>query len=213
MACRSCGSAHKHWLRQARSFSHTATCLLPAACCLPFWQGPKDTPFEGGTFELCLKVPEQYPLVPPKVHYVTRVFHPNVHFKTGEICLDILNNAWSPAWTLHSVCQAVLALMSDSAPDSPLNCDAGALLLLFVAPMRPGGACACGCSLWPSRNPTHCLCVLLLPQATCCAAATCVATTAWPRCTPLSMRCLDPRRPAPVVPRRCSSPAGRSTCS
>ena len=48
--------------------------------------------------------------------------------QTGEICLDILKNAWSPAWTLQSVCQAIVALMSDSAPDSPLNCDAGNLL-------------------------------------------------------------------------------------
>ncbi|KXZ45574.1 hypothetical protein GPECTOR_53g160 [Gonium pectorale] len=90
--------------------------------------GPKDTPFEGGQFELVINVPEQYPLQPPSVRYRTRIFHPNVHFKTGEICLDILKNAWSPAWTLHSVCQAVLALMSDPAPDSPLNCDAGNLL-------------------------------------------------------------------------------------
>ena len=105
-----------------------------------------------------LKVPEQYPLVAPNVRFKTKIFHPNVHFKvgtifaiwllsdsifadlclsykpeanalqTGEICLDILKNAWSPAWTLQSVCQAIVALMSDSAPDSPLNCDAGNLL-------------------------------------------------------------------------------------
>ena len=73
-------------------------------------------------------MPEQYPLVPPAVRFATRVFHPNVHFKSGEICLDILKGAWSPAWTLQSVCQAVLALLSDPAPDSPLNCDAGNLL-------------------------------------------------------------------------------------
>ena len=44
-------------------------------------QGPADTPFEGGTFELLLNVPEQYPLAPPSVRYRTKIFHPNVHFK------------------------------------------------------------------------------------------------------------------------------------
>jgi len=90
--------------------------------------GPGKTPYEGGVFVLDIKVPDQYPLVPPIVYFRTKMFHPNVHFKTGEICLDILKTAWSPAWTLHSTCQAILALMSDAAPDSPLNCDAGNLL-------------------------------------------------------------------------------------
>ncbi|KAG1662319.1 hypothetical protein FOA52_011477 [Chlamydomonas sp. UWO 241] len=110
----------------------TGILLIPNEANLFVWKGllagPKDTPYEGGTFELSITVPEQYPLLPPAVRFRTKIFHPNVHFKTGEICLDILKSAWSPAWTLTSVCQAILALMSDSAPDSPLNCDAGNLL-------------------------------------------------------------------------------------
>ncbi|GAX85001.1 hypothetical protein CEUSTIGMA_g12422.t1 [Chlamydomonas eustigma] len=110
----------------------TGITLIPNETNLFSWRailkGPKDTPYEGGCFELSINVPEQYPLAPPTVKYGTKIFHPNIHFKTGDICLDILKTAWSPAWTLFSVCQAILAHMSAPAPDSPLNCDAGNLL-------------------------------------------------------------------------------------
>lgn len=99
-------------------------------------QGPPGTPYEGGTFELLIKCPPNYPLVPPKVTFVTHIFHPNVLYTTGEICLDILKpDAWTPAWTLQSVCRAVAALLSHPEADSPLNCDCGdAVHLLPVLP-------------------------------------------------------------------------------
>lgn len=50
-------------------------------------QGPKETAYEGGTFELVINVPEQYPLAPPTVRYRTKIFHPNVHFKVRQRAL------------------------------------------------------------------------------------------------------------------------------
>ena len=34
--------------------------------------------------------------------------------------MDILKNAWSPAWTLQSVCRAIASLLAHAEPDSPL---------------------------------------------------------------------------------------------
>ncbi len=51
--------------------------------------GPEDTDWEGGIFRLNIFYAEDYPKQPPKVKFITPIFHPNV-YNDGSICLDIL---------------------------------------------------------------------------------------------------------------------------
>jgi len=91
-------------------------------------KGPPDTPYENGYFELAISIPKRYPLQPPTAVFTTKVFHPNVHWTSGEICIDLLKTAWSAAYTLQSVCRSIIALLACPEASSPLNCDAGNLL-------------------------------------------------------------------------------------
>jgi peroxin-4 len=91
-------------------------------------RGPPDTPYEGGQFELSIDIPKRYPLQPPTVVFVTKVFHPNVHWRSGEICIDLLKTTWSAVYTLQAVCRSIAALLACPEASSPLNCDAGNLI-------------------------------------------------------------------------------------
>ena len=50
-------------------------------------QGPLGTCYEGGVFEIDIRIPQQYPFEPPKMKFVTKIWHPNVSSQTGAICL------------------------------------------------------------------------------------------------------------------------------
>eukprot|EP01065_Artemidia_motanka_P049101 TRINITY_DN805_c0_g2_i3.p2 TRINITY_DN805_c0_g2~~TRINITY_DN805_c0_g2_i3.p2 ORF type:complete len:174 (+),score=43.50 TRINITY_DN805_c0_g2_i3:78-524(+) len=86
-------------------------------------QGPTDSPYQGGTFRLELFLPGEYPMVPPKVRFLTKLWHPNVD-KLGRICLDILKDKWSPALQIRTVLLSIQALLSAPNPDDPLNNEA-----------------------------------------------------------------------------------------
>lgn len=81
--------------------------------------GPPDTPYEGGKFLLEIKVPETYPFNPPKVKFITKIWHPNISSVTGAICLDILKDNWAAAMTLRTVLLSLQALLAAAEPDDP----------------------------------------------------------------------------------------------
>jgi peroxin-4 len=92
------------------------------------WVGVLKAPYEGHYFHIAISIPEGYPIDPPTARFLTPVFHPNVHFKDGKVCLDILKTEWTPAWNIQSLCTAVSLLLSSPAPESSLNILAGTLL-------------------------------------------------------------------------------------
>lgn len=63
-------------------------------------QAAADSPYKNKSFKVKLLLPKDYPLHPPKAKFVSRIFHPNIHFTTGDVCLDILKSKWSPIWSL-----------------------------------------------------------------------------------------------------------------
>lgn len=89
----------------------------------------KESPYAGQTHNVSVSIPRDYPLSPPECRFTTPMFHPNVKFSDGEICLNILKkDEWSPAISLVSLAQSITGLCSAPNTDSPLNCDASNLV-------------------------------------------------------------------------------------
>ena len=80
-------SARQRLIRDFKKISHEppqGINAAPTESNIMVWQavifGPDDTPWEGGTFSLILEMTEEYPNKPPKVRFVSKVFHPNGEF-------------------------------------------------------------------------------------------------------------------------------------
>lgn len=86
--------------------------------------GPQDSPFEGGVFKLEMFLPDGYPMDPPKVRFITKIYHPNID-RIGRICLDVLNGGpkgkWTPALQINSILISIQALLSAPNVDDPLD--------------------------------------------------------------------------------------------
>lgn len=85
---------------------------------------PEGTPFVGGSFRLRLVLSEEYPNVPPRGFFLTKIFHPNVA-ENGDICVNTLKKDWTTDLTIKHVFQVIKCLLIVPFPESSLNCEAG----------------------------------------------------------------------------------------
>lgn len=88
--------------------------------------GPEETPWEGGVFTLRIMFGEDYPEKPPRVRFVSEIFHPNV-YNDGTLCMDIIQDKWSPCHSISTVLMSVQSLLMDPNCASPANADAARL--------------------------------------------------------------------------------------
>ena len=79
---------------------------------------PNNTPYKGGIFVINIRFPQNYPNSPPKVRFITPIYHINVkHYnhsvnsdsELGEPNLNILN-FWKPEYKVKDVLISIYSL-------------------------------------------------------------------------------------------------------
>uniref|UniRef100_A0A915K3B9 Ubiquitin-conjugating enzyme E2 G2 n=1 Tax=Romanomermis culicivorax TaxID=13658 RepID=A0A915K3B9_ROMCU len=98
--------------------------------------GPDDTCFANGVFSAKLTFPSDYPLSPPKMIFISEMFHPNI-YADGRVCISILHapgddpmgyetsaERWSPVQSVEKILLSVVSMLAEPNDESPANVNA-----------------------------------------------------------------------------------------
>lgn len=88
---------------------------------------PKKGPWSGGVFDFSFRVNPDYPYSPPKVLCETKIYHPNVSFYDGKVCLG-MRDWWRPVHDVSTVIHGLVGMFYEPVVDIPVNVQAADLL-------------------------------------------------------------------------------------
>lgn len=88
--------------------------------------GPKNSPYHGGFFKMEIIFPNNYPESKPSIHFTTKIYHPNIKYDDGDVCIASLKN-WDKNRTMIQLLLSVYVLLIKPNPNDPYNTEAANL--------------------------------------------------------------------------------------
>jgi ubiquitin-conjugating enzyme E2 J1 len=117
-------------------------------------RGALGTPFEGGLYHGRIIFPQEYPIKPPDIYFLT----PNGRFATRtKICLSVTSfhpNLWNPAWDVRTVLMSLIAFMPTDPDNAVGSVDASDQERRALALQSRNWRCSeCNLAIGPEAPP------------------------------------------------------------